>query len=63
MIPVGDGNYTTRNERKRDRFLSVKLALVLSESYVALFREYNLVNHTGQQQQQKQYFYYFTIKG
>ena len=54
MIPAGSGNYTTGNEWKRDRFLSMKLALVLSESYVTPFREYNLVNHAGQQQQQKQ---------
>ena len=60
MIPGGGSNYTTGNEWKRHCFLSVKLALVLSESYVTRFREHNLANHTGQQQQQqpqKQYFF------
>ena len=61
MIPWGGGNYTTANEWKRNCFLSVKLALVLSESYVTRFREYNLANHTGQQQQQQQKQYIFII--
>ena len=61
MIPWGGGNYTTGNEWKRNRFLSVKLALVLSESFVTRFREYNLANHTGQQQQQQQQQKHFFI--
>ena len=61
MIPWGGGNDTTGNEWKRNRFLSVKLALVLSEGYVTRFREYNLANHTGQQQQQQQQKHFFII--
>ena len=51
----------TGNEWKRNRFLYVKLALVLAESYVTRFREYNLANHTGQQQQQQQQKHFIII--